>query len=74
MLRQTFVQVGMMDAQQIEHTSIFAEHVFKMGLGFHPKSLAQVVIEVGKQSKVRREGFQISQIEPLACKILNQVQ
>ena len=64
-LRQPLVQPSVIRLQQVEHAAVLAQHVLEKQFRLATHRLPQVVIEVGKQSAIRRDGFQVSQIQPL---------
>ena len=72
MLREAFIQERVVRLQQIEDAAIFAQDAFEEEFRFLAKGLAQVVIEVGKESQIGRERFEIAQVEPLLGKIADQ--
>ena len=72
-LREPFVQEGEVSAQQVEHAAVFAQKSFEVQLGLAAKGLAEVVVELGKEPEVGREGFEIAQVQPLPGEVAGEV-
>ena len=66
MAGQPFVHEGIVGIEQIEHASILVDDGGEQQLGFAPKRLPQVLVEVGRRGLHVRK---ITQVEPLSCKV-----
>src|SRR4051812_5093716 len=58
--------------EQIEDAAVLSQHALEEELGLAPERLAKVVVEIRELVLIRRGAFQISQVEPLAGKIVDE--
>ena len=56
---EPFIQERVIGRQQFDEAAIFSKDAGNESLRFLTKSLAKVVIEVGEQTQVRRDRFEI---------------
>src|SRR5437867_12691662 len=73
-LRQAFIEERVVRPDEIEHAAILAQHAVEKELGFLPKGLTQVVIEVPIEGGVRSDRLEIAQPQPLSCEIRREVE
>ena len=73
MLGEALVEEGVVRLEQIEHAPVLAKHALDEKLRFLPEGLAQIVVEVREQAQVRRDRFQIAQMQPLRGEIGREV-
>ena len=71
-LRQPFVDERVVGAQQIQHAAILAEDAVEEQLGFLPERLTEIVVEVRKQSHVRRDRREVAQVQPLRGEVVHE--
>ena len=57
--REPLVDERVVRRQQLQHTAVLPQHALEEELGLLPESLAQPVVEVGKQLLVRPEDFRV---------------
>ena len=72
MFRQTLIQERVVGAEQVEHVAIFAQDALEEQLRFAAQGLPQVVVEIGKQPRVRRDRREIAEVEPLLREVVDQ--
>src|SRR5947199_384298 len=73
MLRQPFVQECIVRPEEVEHTAVLAHDTLEKEFRFLAERLAQIVIKIRKETQVRGDRFQVSQVKPLPGKIADQV-
>ena len=73
MIGQTFIEVGVVGFEQVQHTPVFPQDAFEKQFRFPSQGPAQIIVEIGKQSEIGHDGFQIAQVQPLLGKIVHQV-
>ena len=64
-LREPFVHVGVVRVQQIERAAILAQDALEEQLRLLLERLTEVVVEVGEEAHVRRDRFEIPEMQPL---------
>ena len=72
MPRQPFIEEGIVSFDQFEHVTVLAQNALEERLGFVPKRLPQVIVEIWKETHIGNHTLQISQVKPLSCKIVDQ--
>ena len=61
-LRQAFVDIGVVAAQQVDHATVFANQIFEEHLTLLPERVSEVFIELGKGNRVGHQGRQVAQV------------
>ena len=72
MLRQPFVDKRVIRAQQVERAPILTQHAVEKELRFLPEGLTQIVVEIRKQTHIRRDRGEIAQVQPLRREVGDQ--
>src|SRR5581483_10325368 len=65
-LREPLVHEDIVRRHQIEHAAIFLEDALEEQFRFLAKALAEVIVEIGEQIRVRLEILQIPKLQPLS--------
>ena len=71
-LREPFVDEGVVGAQQVEHAPILAQNAVEEELGFLAERLPQVVVEGGEEPHVGRDRREIPQVQPLRREVVDE--
>jgi hypothetical protein len=69
---ETFIEKRVIRFQQGSARSGRHAKFLRTATRFAAKRVAQVVIEIGKKTQIRRERLQIAKMQPLPCEILHQ--
>ena len=71
-LREALVDEGVIGSQQVEHVAVAADDALEEQIRFSSKRLAEVVIEVGEDFRIRRHGPDVTQLQPLSGEVGDQ--
>ena len=70
--REPLVHVRVVGREQVEDAAVLANQALDEELGLLPERLAQVLVELRKQQRVRHDALQIAQVEQLAREVANE--
>src|SRR6185369_8614503 len=70
--RQPFVDERVIRRQKIEDAAVFADDAREQQFGLMPHRLTEVVVKVRESLRIANDVFEVSQIEPLAGKVLDE--
>ena len=72
MLCQPFIGERIVGIKQFQHAAVFVNQIFEEGLGLPLHRYPQRIIKLRVDSPVRFQDVHVSQLQPLAGKILDQ--
>ena len=64
-LGEPLVEERVVRLEQVEHAAVLAQDALEEQLRLLAERLPQVVVEVGEQPQVRRDRFEVAQVQPL---------
>src|SRR5262249_27416002 len=70
---QTLVDERVVRLEKGEDAPILADDAVDEEFRFPPKGRSQVVVEIGEQTKVRRDGIQVARMQPLNGEVGRQI-
>ena len=69
---EPFVDERVIRPQQVEDAPILAQDAFEEQFRFLPKGLPKIVVEIRKQTHIRRDRREIAQVQPLRGEVAHQ--
>src|SRR5215831_14761187 len=69
MLRDTLIDESVIRSQQIQSRTVFENNALEKHFGLSFQTLAEIVVEIGKDIFVRPHTLHVAQIQPLARKV-----
>ena len=72
MLGEPLVEERVVGLNEVQNHAVFPKERLEVEFRFTSKGFAEVVVEIGEEAKIWREGLQVPQVEPLRGEVLDQ--